>query len=64
MFSIACGYADTNDSARLAMDPVFKMMSDRDPVTGSALASQPTLSRFENKVRRADLLRIGETLAD
>ena len=64
MFSIACGYADTNDSARLAMDPVFKMMSDRDPVTGSALASQPTLSRFENNVRRADLLRMGETLAD
>ena len=48
VFSIACGYADANDSARLAADPVHKMLLGRDPVTGLDLASQPTLSRFEN----------------
>ena len=63
MFSIACGYEDANDAARLANDPVFKLLTGRDPVQGPALASQPTLSRFENGVRRGDLLRMAEGLA-
>ena len=48
VFSIACGYPDANDSARLASDPIHKLLLDRDPVEGHDLASQPTLSRFEN----------------
>jgi len=48
VFSLACGYPDANDSARLASDPIHKLLLDRDPVEGSDLASQPTLSRFEN----------------
>ncbi len=64
MFGIACGYADGNDAARIADDPVFKLLSGRDPVTGSALASQPTLSRFENAVSSGELLRMSEALAD
>ena len=63
MFGIACGYEDTNDAARLANDPVFKLLTGRDAVEGEALASQPTLSRFENSVRRAELLRMAEALA-
>ena len=63
VFSIACGYADANDSARLAADPVHKMLLGRDPVTGLDLASQPTLSRFENSVDRKQLYRMGEALA-
>ncbi len=63
MFGIACGYADGNDAARIADDPVFKLLTGRDPVTGSALASQPTLSRFENAVSSAELLRMSEALA-
>ena len=63
VFSIACGYADANDSARLAADPVHKMLLGRDPVTGLDLASQPTLSRFENAAGARDLYRMGETLA-
>ena len=55
MFSIACGYPDANDSARLSADPIHKMLLDRDPVTGRDLASQPTLSRFENPIRPRDL---------
>ncbi len=64
MFGIACGYADGNDAARIADDPVFKLLAGRDPVNGSALASQPTLSRFENAVRSGDLLQMSEALAD
>jgi hypothetical protein len=64
MFGIACGYADGNDAARIADDPVFKLLAGRDPITGTALASQPTLSRFENAVGSGDLLRMSEALAD
>jgi hypothetical protein len=64
VFGIACGYPDANDAARLANDPVHKMLLGRDPVTGDALASQPTLSRFENSVGRKDAYRMGEALAD
>ena len=63
LFGIACGYVDCNDSARLAQDPIQKLLIGRDPLTGAALASQPTLSRFENAPRRADLYRMGEELA-
>jgi hypothetical protein len=64
VFSIACGYPDANDSARLGSDPIHKMLLDRDAVTGLDLASQPTLSRFENSVDRKQLYRMGETLAE
>ena len=64
MFGIACGYADGNDAARIADDPVFKLLAGRDPVTGSTLASQPTLSRFENAVSSAELLQMSEALAE
>src|ERR1700758_1667709 len=63
VFSIACGYPDANDSARLGADPIHKMLLDRDPVTGLDLASQPTLSRFENAVGAKELYRMGEALA-
>ena len=64
VFGIACGYADANDAARLADDPIHKLLLGRDPITGAALASQPTLSRFENGVDRKALYRMGEVLAE
>jgi hypothetical protein len=63
VFSIACGYPDANDSARLGTDPIHKMLLDRDPVTGLDLASQPTLSRFENSVGPRELYGMAESLA-
>ena len=48
IFGIACGYADANDAARLAEDPVDKMLVVRYPIEDYDSASQPTLSRFEN----------------
>ena len=56
---IALGYADCNDVARVGQDPMQKVLLGRDPHGGEDLASQPTLSRFENRVRRTDLYRMG-----
>jgi hypothetical protein len=64
VMAIACGYADTNDAARLASDPVHKLLVGRDPKQGEDLASQPTLSRFENSVDRKELFCMAEALAD
>ena len=64
VYALACGYADANDAAQLSTDPIFKLLLDRDPVAGDALASQPTLSRFENAVTRKDLLRMGLVLGE
>ena len=64
IFGICCGYGDANDTARLNTDPVHKLLLDRDPVNGADLASQPTLSRFENRRRPSDLLRMGTALAE
>ena len=64
IFSVACGYPDANDSARLAADPIHKMLLDRDPATGLDLASQPTLSRFENGAGPRQLYRMSEALAE
>ena len=64
VFAIACGYPDANDAARLGEDPIHKLLLDRDPIKGRDLASQPTLSRFENRVGVRELYRLGEFLAD
>ena len=64
VFGIACGYADCNDAARLADDAIHKLLVGRDPITGPALASQPTLSRFENAVGARELIAMGHVLAD
>ena len=47
VFGILAGYEDCNDHDTLRDDPVFKMIAGRLP-EDDALASQPTLSRFEN----------------
>ena len=60
IFGIACGHPDGNDADRLGDDPIHKLLLGRDPVTGEALASQPTVSRFENRVGRQELYALGE----
>jgi hypothetical protein len=64
VMAIACGYPDSNDAARLGSDPVHKLLVGRDPIAGQDLASQPTLSRFENSRDRKQLFRLSEALAD
>lgn len=57
IFGILAGYEDCNDHDTLRHDPVLKMVADRLPEE-EALASQPTLSRFENLATPAVLLRL------
>ena len=64
VFGIACGYEDCNDAARLSQDPMHKPLVGRDPMEGAALASQPTLSRFENALGPKALMRMGLALTD
>lgn len=62
VFAIACGYPDCNDSRQLRVDPVMKLVCGRRPGDEQDLASQPTLSRFENAPRRRDLLTMAYEL--
>ena len=63
IYGLASGYADANDAARLAHDPIFKLLLDRSPVAGAELSSQPTLSRFENSIGAKENYRLGLALA-
>ena len=63
IFGITCGHPDGNDGDRLADDPIHKLLLGRDPITGDALASQPTISRFENDVGSQELYAMGQELA-
>ena len=58
VFQIAAGYEDANDSNTLRDDPSFTLLLDRLPETGAPLASQPTISRFENRLARTELYRM------
>jgi hypothetical protein len=42
---------------------IHKLLVGRDPVDGADLASQPTLSRFENAIGRRELIAMGHVLA-
>jgi len=64
VYQIAAGYEDANDANTLRHDPIFKVLLDRLPDTGPAFASQPTLSRFENRVSRTQLSRLARVLVD
>ena len=64
VFAIACGHPDGNDGDALAEDPIHKMLLGRDPIDGARLASQPTISRFEQAVSPRTLYRMSEALAD
>jgi hypothetical protein len=59
VFGILAGYEDQNDHDTLRGDGVFKLLAGRLP-NDDDLASQPTLSRFENAVTPGDLLRLQE----
>ena len=60
IYQISCGYEDGNDCDILKDDSIIKMCCDKLPDSDPSLASQPTMSRFENSVRSSDLYRIAE----
>src|SRR5262245_18932110 len=60
---ILAGYFDQNDHDTLRHDPVFKLLADRSP-HDDPLASQPTLSRFENAISIKSLKRLRDVFLD
>src|SRR5437879_5008910 len=63
VYGILAGYADQNDHDTLRTDPLFKLLAGRSP-TDPALASQPTLSRFENVIDIPSLFRLRDLFID
>ena len=57
LFGILADYEDCNDHSDLRHDPVFKIVTERLP-NDDPLASQPTLSRFENSITPSMLLKL------
>ena len=64
IFAIALGYEDGNDHQDLRNDPLFQILADRRVDDEAPLASPPTLSRLENRVRREDMARIAELFVE
>jgi hypothetical protein len=63
VFQIAAGYEDGDDCDSLRSDDILKICSGKLP-GGADLASQPTMSRFENAVGNKYLYRIAEAFLD
>jgi hypothetical protein len=61
---IAASYEDANDANTLRHDPIFKLLLGRLPESGASLASQPTISRFDNRVSRTALSRMARVLVE
>lgn len=63
IFAIALGYEDCNDATTLRSDPVLKACCGLDP-NEHHLASQPTLSRWENGVGPKTCYLVGRALLE
>ena len=63
VFGILAGYPDQNDHDTLRSDPVFKLVAGRS-LDEDDLASQPTLSRFENAIDVKSLLHLRDVFLD
>ena len=63
IFGILAGYEDQNDHDALRHDPIYKLIANRAP-RPNTLASQPTLSRFENTIDIASLKRLRDRFID
>jgi len=59
---IAAGHEDGNDATDLRHDPSFKIALERNPETGAALCSDPTISRMEILPKARDLIRMGREM--
>jgi len=64
VYQIACGYEDCNDADALRADPALKVACGRHPERDRDLASQPTLSRFENERTAVEVFDLNTALAE
>jgi hypothetical protein len=58
VLAIACGYEDADDLDALRDDPGFRLALGKLPGSGAGLASQPTMSRWENAPTTRELARM------
>ena len=58
IFAITCGYEDADDLDALRDDPGFRLALGKLPGSGPGLASQPTMSRWENAPTTRELARL------
>ena len=63
VFGILAGYEDQNDHDALRSDAIFKLLANCLP-DDDDLASQPTLSRFENAITPRSLLQLEDWFID
>src|SRR6202522_4359467 len=63
IYGILADYEDQNDHDTLRADPIFKLIANRSP-NDSDLASQPTLSRFENAIDIPSFKRLRDMQID
>jgi hypothetical protein len=63
VYGILADYADQNDHDQLRSDPIFKLLCGRS-IRGADLASQPTLSRFENAIGTGCFFTLRDLLVD
>ena len=63
LYGILADYADQNDHDVLRSDPIFKLICGRS-IQDDDLASQPTLSRFENAIDVRSFFRLRDVLID
>lgn len=64
LFAVALGYEDVNDHNTLRADPALKIAAGHAPDSDPDLASQPTLSRLENRIPRRQLVRLARVLVE
>jgi hypothetical protein len=64
VLAIACGYPDADDLDDLRKDPAFKLACGRLPQSGADLASQPTMSRWENAPDLRTLIHLSRAMVD
>ena len=63
IYAISHDYEDANDLDTLRKDPALKAACKRLPKTGEPLASQPTISRFENMHGAKDQVSMAVAMA-
>lgn len=64
IFAIACGYEDADDLDALRDDPGFRLALGKLPGSGAGLASQPTMSRWENAPTTRELAKLMAAMVD
>ena len=66
ILAICCGYEDADDLDMLRHDPGFRLALGKftAPGAGAGLASQPTISRWENAPTTRELARMMGTMID